>query len=175
MSRNEFLQNHETLVSANGVFELGLFKSGWISGWYLGLWYKKAQEKTVVWVANRDAPHWNSSKATLKIGDHGNLVLVDGETGKMTWSSNETQATNLIFKLVDSDNLVLREANSNQDEFLWQSFDYPTNTMLPDMKLGWILSTGLDKYITSWKSKEDPSTEDFSFKLNHNGFPETFL
>lgn len=67
---------------------------------------KKTKEKTVVWVANRDAPHWNSSKATLNIGDHGNLALVDGETGKMTWSSNETQATNLIFKLLDSDILV---------------------------------------------------------------------
>ncbi|TQD76924.1 hypothetical protein C1H46_037542 [Malus baccata] len=64
----------------------------------------------------------------------------------MTWSSNETQATNLIFKLLDPENPVIREANSYHDEFLWQSFDYSTNTLLLDMKLGWILNTGLDRF-----------------------------
>ncbi|CAL9018306.1 unnamed protein product [Prunus brigantina] len=179
LSQTQLLQHDQTLVSASDVFELGLFKPGTTTDWYLGIWYKKIQEKTVVWVANRDTPLSNSYSATLKIGDHGNLVLVDEETKKIAWSSNETQAVNPIAQLLDSGNLVLKEANSTRngttDEFLWQSFDYPTNTLLPDMKLGWNLSTGLDRYITSWKSIEDPSTGDFSFKLNHQGFPEIFL
>ncbi|VVA33926.1 PREDICTED: receptor [Prunus dulcis] len=179
LSSTQSLQNNQTLVSSGGVFELGLFKPSATSGWYLGIWYKNIQEKTVVWVANRDNPISNSSSATLKIGDHGNLVLLDGENGNITWSSNETQAMNPIVQLLDSGNLVLRDGNLNRngpkDQFLWQSFDYPTDTLLPDMKLGWNLSSSLDRYITSWKSTEDPSTGDISFKLDYRGFPEIFL
>ncbi|XP_008364109.3 receptor-like serine/threonine-protein kinase SD1-8 isoform X1 [Malus domestica] len=178
LSSVQSLRNSQTLVSSGNVFELGLFQPG-SSGWYLGIWYKNIQPQTVVWVANRDSPLSNSSSATIKFGDRGNLVLVDEGSGNVTWSSNETQAVNPIVQLLDSGNLVLREEDSNRnnpkDEFLWQSFDYPTNTLLPDMKLGWNLSSNLDRYITSWKSTEDPSVGDYSFKLDYRGFPEIFL
>lgn len=172
----ELLRNNETLVSARDVFELGLFKAGKTSSssrWYLGIWYKKIQEKTVVWVANRDTLLPNLSSSTLKVGDGGNLVPFYGKTEKIAWSTNETLAVNPVAQLLDSGNLVLREAhiNNSPNEFLWQSFDYPTDTLLPDMKLGWNTSSGFDRYITSWKSKDDPSTGDYSFKLDYRGVP----
>ncbi|EYU27869.1 hypothetical protein MIMGU_mgv1a017829mg, partial [Erythranthe guttata] len=67
------------------------------------------------------------------------------------------------------------ENDKNTENYLWQSFDHPTDTLLPGMKLGWDAKTGLNRYITSWKSADDPSTGDYSFKLNINGFPEIFL
>lgn len=171
LSANQPLRDNETLVSARDVFELGLFQGS--SGWYLGIWYKNMKD-TVVWVANRDTP-LSKPSATLKIGDQGNLVLLD-PAGSITWSSNQTQATNPVVQLLDSGNLVLKEENgSNPETFLWQSFDYPTNTLLPGMKLGWDLTTGLERHITAWKSVDDPSTGDFSFKLDYHGFPEVFL
>ncbi|PON40091.1 S-locus glycoprotein [Trema orientale] len=173
LSSIQSLTNDQTLVSAGQVFELGLFKPG-SSGWYLGIWYKKIPVQTVVWVANRDTPLSNSS-ATLKFRDRGSIVLLDS-TGNLTWSSNQTGAIDPVLQLLDSGNLVVRDQNDNDpDKFLWQSFDSPTDTLLPDMKLGWDLRTGLNRNITSWKSSTDPSTGDFSFDLNYRGFPEIFL
>ena len=43
------------------------------------------------------------------------------------------------------------------------------------MKLGWDRKTGPSRYLTSWKSKEDPSSGDYSFKLDPRGFPEIFM
>lgn len=65
--------------------------------------------------------------------------------------------------------------DSDEHRIFWQSLDYPTHTLLPDMKLGWNLSTGLNRYITSWKSSEDPQTGNYSLKLNYHGVPEVFL
>lgn len=78
-------------------------------------------------------------------------------------------------QLLDSGNLVLRDQGSDSGQFLWQSFDYPTDTLLPDMKFGWDLNTGLDRFLSSWKSSDDPGTGDFSFKLGYHGFPEAFF
>ncbi|KAF4348802.1 hypothetical protein F8388_025709 [Cannabis sativa] len=56
-----------------------------------------------------------------------------------------------------------------------QSFDFPTDTLLPGMMLGWDLRTDVNRYITSWRSSTDPSIEDYSFNLDYQGFPEIFL
>uniref|UniRef100_A0A2N9H8W4 Apple domain-containing protein n=1 Tax=Fagus sylvatica TaxID=28930 RepID=A0A2N9H8W4_FAGSY len=60
----------------------------------------------------------------------------------------------------------------NPDNILWQSFDYPCDTLLPDMKIGWDLATGLDRYLTSWKSTEDPAHGEFTGKLDRRGLPQ---
>ncbi|XP_027348623.1 receptor-like serine/threonine-protein kinase SD1-8 isoform X3 [Abrus precatorius] len=179
LTSSQFLRTNQTLVSLNSIFELGFF-SYTNSTWYLGIWYKTIHDdtdKTVVWVANRDTPLENST-GFLKIGDKGNLVLFD-QSQKPVWSSNQTTATtiNPILQLLDSGNLVLREANNNDPtKFLWQSFDYPTDTLLPGMKLGWNFDTGMERHITSWRAtSRDPSSGDFSFKLDYRGLPEIFL
>ncbi|KAL0305852.1 UNVERIFIED_CONTAM: Receptor-like serine/threonine-protein kinase SD1-8 [Sesamum radiatum] len=41
--------------------------------------------------------------------------------------------------------------------------------------MGWDSKTGLNRYITSWKSADDPSSGDYSFKIDVNGFPEIYL
>jgi hypothetical protein len=45
--------------------------------------------------------------------------------------------------LLDSGNFILREQNSDGStrQNLWPSFDYPTDTLLPGMKLGVGLKT----------------------------------
>lgn len=123
-----------------------------------------------MWVANRDNPLANSSGVLRIINQR--IGLFDGSQN-LVWSSNQTKATNPVAQLQDSGNFVLKEAGS--DEILWQSFDYPTDTLLPQMKIGWDLKTGFEWYLTSWKSTDDPSTGDNSFKLDFHGFPEGFL
>ena len=54
---------------------------------------------------------------------------------------------------------------SDQEKFLWQSFDYPCDTFLPEMKIGW--DFGLDRNITSWKDTDNPARGEFSGGLDH--------
>ncbi|KAK3427069.1 hypothetical protein EUGRSUZ_F03373 [Eucalyptus grandis] len=43
------------------------------------------------------------------------------------------------------------------------------------MKLGRNRITGFDRYLTSWKSVDDPSPGNFSYRLDPNGFPQILL
>jgi hypothetical protein len=58
---------------------------------------------------------------------------------------------------------------------VWQSFDYPTNILLPGMKLGLDRKLGIDRFLTSWRSAEDPGFRDFSVRINPNGSPQFFF
>ncbi|CAF2187828.1 unnamed protein product [Brassica napus] len=169
------ISSNETIVSHNETFELGFFTPGSSSRWYLGIWYKKIPTRTYVWVANRDNPlsHPNGS---LKISSDNNLVIYDHSSNTPVWSTNLTVGTlrsPLVAELLDNGNFVLRHSNNN--EYLWQSFDFPTDTLLPDMKLGWDKKTGLDRVLRSWRGVEDPSSGDFSTKLETRGFPEYYV
>ncbi|KAF8402218.1 hypothetical protein HHK36_013170 [Tetracentron sinense] len=172
---NQTLRDGERLVSSRGTFELGFFSPGNSKNRYVGIWYKQITNQTVVWVANRDNPLTNSS-GILRIGDKGNLILVNKSAGSVIWSSNQSKADNPVAQILDTGNLVIREANDeNPNNYLWQSFDHPTDTLLPGMKLGWNLKTGMNRYLTSWKSEDDPSTGVYSFRIEAHGFPEAFL
>ncbi|KAF3973361.1 hypothetical protein CMV_003219 [Castanea mollissima] len=43
------------------------------------------------------------------------------------------------------------------------------------MKIGLNRITGLNSFLTSWKSQDDPGTGNYSFKLNLTGFPQLLL
>ncbi|KAI7753023.1 hypothetical protein M8C21_016778, partial [Ambrosia artemisiifolia] len=116
---------------------------------YVGIWYKKISHFTVVWVANTDTPLTNTS-GELKVSQNG-LQLFDG---------NKT----------DNGNLVLRD----QGSLIWQSFDYPGDTLLPGMRIGVDLVTGKDRHLTSWKSKDDPSAGQHVLRVAPNGYPQLF-
>ncbi|KAJ8761632.1 hypothetical protein K2173_004408 [Erythroxylum novogranatense] len=76
-------------------------------------------------------------------------------------------------QLTDTGNLVLLQQDSKR--VLWQSFDYPTDTLLPNMKLGLDKKTGLDRFLSSWKSKDDPGTGDIYFRIDPTGYPQLSL
>ncbi|RVW13865.1 Receptor-like serine/threonine-protein kinase SD1-8 [Vitis vinifera] len=137
ITANQSITNGQTLVSAGGDFELGFFSPG-DSKWYVGIWYKNIPKERVVWVANRDNPILtNSSGSVVKIGDRGNIVIMD-EDLHVFWSTNESTAVNPVAQLLDTGNLVVREdKDADPENYLWQSFDYLTDTLLPGMKLGW--------------------------------------
>ncbi|KAL0806922.1 hypothetical protein Bca101_099414 [Brassica carinata] len=168
------ISNNKTIVSRNETFELGFFTPGSSSRWYLGIWYKKIPTRTYVWVANRDNP-LSRPNGSLKISDDNNLAIYD-HSDTPVWSTNLTVGASrspVVAELLDNGNFVL---HSNDPEgYLWQSFDFPTDTLLPDMKLGWDKKTGLDRVLRSWKTSEDPSSGDFSTKLETRGFPEYYV
>lgn len=179
LTSHQPLTTNQTLISAGDVFELGFFT---LPGelWYVGIWYRNIPQRTIVWVANRDNPlTTNPSAAALTISNNC-IVLLDQEQA-LVWSSNQTKVDGqlddktLLVELLDNGNLVLREENNDDpEEFLWQSFDFPTDTLLPEMKLGWDLDSGFHG-LTSWKHTDDPSSGDYTYKLNFHGFPEFFI
>ena len=175
LNASQLIRDSETLVSAGGRFELGFFSPGASRNKYLGIWYKKISVKTAVWVANREVP-LNNSSGILKLTNHGILVLLN-HNGSTIWSSNSSRpARNPVAQLLNSGNLIVKEENeSNPENFLWQSFDYPCDTLLQGMKLGRNLITGLDSYLSSWKSPDDPSHGNFTYRFEVGGFPELIL
>ncbi|CAJ1956428.1 unnamed protein product [Sphenostylis stenocarpa] len=173
VSANQTLTGDQTLVSGGEIFELGFFKPGNSSNYYIGIWYKKVAKQTIVWVANRDNPVSDKNTGTLEISG-GNLVLLDGSSNQV-WSTNMTSPKSgsvVEAVLLDSGNLVLRDrqngASASSDP-LWQSFDYPTDTWLPGGKIKLDTKTKQPQYLTSWKNKEDPATGLFSLELDPKG------
>ncbi|RYR35887.1 hypothetical protein Ahy_A10g050984 isoform G [Arachis hypogaea] len=168
------LTTNQTLLSQNQSFVLGFFR-GSNTNYYLGIWYNNINPQTIIWVANRDNPIDNST-GYLKIGENGNFVLLNSP-GNPAWSSNQTSAKNPVLQLLDTGNLVLKDSSDKtNNNYLWQSFDYPTDTVIPGMKIGWNLDTGTEKHLTSWKIKgEDPSSGDYTLKIDYHGLPEAFL
>jgi hypothetical protein len=70
----------------------------------------------------------------------------------------------------------VRDGNDNKaDNFLWQSFDYPCDTLLPGMKLGSNLVTGLNRFLSSWKGKENPAPGQFTLGIDVQGYPQLIL
>ncbi|XVE67274.1 hypothetical protein DITRI_Ditri08aG0147400 [Diplodiscus trichospermus] len=167
--------NGDVIVSSGKIFALGFFSTRSSSFRYVGIWYFQISEKTIVWVANRENPI-NNTSGILSIDSRGNLALFQRNQKLPIWSTNIsiTGTRNSIAQLLDSGNLVLLQ-NDIRRTVLWQSFDYPTNTLLPSMKFGFSFRTGLNQVLTSWKSPDDPGIGNYSLRINPSGFPQLYL
>ncbi|KAK6917402.1 PAN/Apple domain [Dillenia turbinata] len=172
ISRNQPFRDGDVLISENEKFALGFFSPGNSSRSYLGIWYNKVSKHNVVWVANRDNPI-NNSFGVLSVDRKGNLVLYDESINSLVWSANISSSYGSYVQLLDYGNLVLIEQNSQS--LLWQSFDYPTDVMLPVMKIGSDRRSGKNWFITSWKSSDDPGSGDFKFGLDPRGSTQYIL
>ncbi|XLT05163.1 hypothetical protein HN51_043912 [Arachis hypogaea] len=168
----------ETLISSGGTFELGFYSPGNSKGRYLGIWYHNISPQVVVWVANREKP-LNNTSGILKVTGEGLVVLINGSTNSsVVWSSNMSSKAgdkrNPIAQLLESGNLVVKDGH-NSDHFLWQSFDYPCDTFVPGMKLGWDLGTSLERTLSSSKSTDDPGRGHYTFRIDLRGDPQIVL
>ncbi|XP_052301289.1 G-type lectin S-receptor-like serine/threonine-protein kinase RKS1 isoform X20 [Populus trichocarpa] len=175
LKTNQTIKEGDLLISKGNIFALGFFSPGSSTNRYLGIWYHKIPEQTVVWVANRNDPIIGSS-GFLFINQFGNLVLYRKDDQKLlVWSTNVSVEENdtCEAQLLDSGNLILVRKRSRK--IVWQSFDYPTNIQLPGMKLGLDRKLGTDRFLTSWRSADDPGIGDFSIRINPNGSPQFFL
>lgn len=69
----------------------------------------------------------------------------------------------------------MRDEGDGENNYLWQSFDHPCDTLLPGMKLGINLQTRQTWVMNSWKSIQDPSTGDFTYAVDARGVPQFVL
>ncbi|KAK7335360.1 hypothetical protein VNO80_27150 [Phaseolus coccineus] len=166
----------QIIVSPGKTYALGFFSPGNSKNRYVGIWYNEIPTQTVVWVANRDNPLTDSS-GVLKLNETGVLVLLN-HNKSVIWSSNTTgSARHPVAKLLDTGNLIVRNGKGNDEEkgLLWQSFDYPGDTILPGQKFGRNLVKGLNRYMSSWNSSEDPSHGVYIYQLDITGYPQFVL
>ncbi|XP_020538837.1 G-type lectin S-receptor-like serine/threonine-protein kinase RKS1 [Jatropha curcas] len=172
---NQIFKDGNLLISKEENFALGFFSPGNSTYRYLGIWFHKVREQTVVWVANRNHPI-NGSSGVLSINQYGNLILYSDNNQKVpVWSTNVSMEVTdtCLPQLLDSGNLILVQDRSKR--VVWQSFDYPTDTHLPGMRIGLNQKTGFQQFLTSWRSPDDPATGDYSLQLIAKGSPQFVL
>ncbi|KAL2327770.1 hypothetical protein Fmac_021197 [Flemingia macrophylla] len=153
----------DTVISYGGNFELGFFTRTRENStkYYVGIWSRKVPKDKIVWVANRDYA-LESTSAVLTIQPDGNMVIIDGQvTYQVNKASNNfsSHAT-----LLDSGNMVLM--NTSNQEILWQSFDNPTDTLLPGMNLGRDLLLNYTWSLISWARPDDPAPGAFTLEYD---------
>ncbi|KAF8043185.1 hypothetical protein BT93_A1506 [Corymbia citriodora subsp. variegata] len=170
LGANQSLSGNQTLTSLGGDFALGFFTPGKSSYSYIGIWFNKVREPTIVWVANRDNPVTDRYSTELKISG-GNLVIVNGSQIPV-WSTNlgtsSSGSSSMVAVLQDDGNFALKDV-PNSSVTLWQSFDHMTHTWLPGAKLGINKRKKTSPFLTSWKNTEDPSTGLFSLQMQPSG------
>ncbi|XP_037427286.1 putative receptor protein kinase ZmPK1 [Triticum dicoccoides] len=119
------------LRSPGGTFACGFYRVS-PTVFTFSVWFTRAKERSVVWTADRTRPvHSKGSRLTLdKRG--GALILTDYD-GEPVWNSTVAGApTASRARLRDTGNLVVVDADGRA---LWQSFHFPTDTLLPTQRL----------------------------------------
>ncbi|TVU16234.1 hypothetical protein EJB05_39786, partial [Eragrostis curvula] len=161
----------DILVSSHGVFALGFFSpASSNTSLYIGIWFHNLSDsdssRTIVWVANRDSPATRASSPTLAISNSSDLVLSDSD-GRTLWAALNNVAvagsSGATATLLDTGNFVLRSPNGT---IIWQSFDHPTDTILPGMRLLLIHRSRVAGRLIAWRGSDDPSSGEFSFGLD---------
>ncbi|KAI7987711.1 G-type lectin S-receptor-like serine/threonine-protein kinase [Camellia lanceoleosa] len=166
----QVMKEWDFLESSNKRFRLLFFSPESFNLRYLGIqfmnfsdWINSRGQDKMVWVANRGKP----LRGTLNISHDGNLMLTGDDGTFITINaeeqpvpSNDTSAT-----LLDTGNLVLREGK----HIVWQSFDYPSDTWLPGMKLGLFKSSRgrpQHRFLTSQVSPQVPTLGAFTLGVD---------
>ncbi|KAK9706608.1 hypothetical protein RND81_07G138600 [Saponaria officinalis] len=172
ITTTNIINDQESIISNNGTYKLAFFSPRNSTSRYVGIYYNNLPAMQVIWVANRNNPVTDSS-GSFQISKDGNLQVLNGQKS-ILWSSNlALVATNSSkAQLRDSGNLVLLTSN---DTIIWQSFDHPSDTILPQMTLIHHKDTGRDSVVRSWKSPSDPSEGRFFLDFGPSALPELFI
>ncbi|KAF3654309.1 putative protein TOPLESS-like [Capsicum annuum] len=161
MKPGDELNYSQVLDSEGGKFKLGFYSIQQTDKYYLGIWYAGDPQNKKLWIANPNTPILNNS-GLLTIDTTGTLKITSG--GKTVVNIAPPLLTgSLIARLQDSGNLVLQDETRNNT--LWQSFDHPTDSLLPGMKLGYNLTTKRNWTLTSWLSDSIPASGAFTLGL----------
>ncbi|XP_051120890.1 G-type lectin S-receptor-like serine/threonine-protein kinase LECRK3 [Andrographis paniculata] len=117
--------------SPSGEFAFGFLAVPGAGGYLLSIWFDKLPDKTVVWSANRDSPAPPGSK--IQLFDDGRFELSD-KRGRRIWAAGgiPSGAGVAYAAMLDTGNFVLAR---NDSTAAWQTFDSPTDTLLPAQAL----------------------------------------
>ncbi|XAR66356.1 Non-specific serine/threonine protein kinase [Bertholletia excelsa] len=130
--------------------------------------------QSVVWIANRQNPIIGEGGA-FAFGENGELMVLDGN-GQSVWSSHTSVTSgNATAILMDTGNFIIWNGDQNVDVnvALWQSFNHPTDTFLPEMKVK--IPAAETPVFTAWRSADDPSPGQYSMGIDPRGPPQIVI
>ncbi|XP_057999106.1 G-type lectin S-receptor-like serine/threonine-protein kinase CES101, partial [Hevea brasiliensis] len=168
LNQGAMLNFSNRLVSGNGLFALGF------AGQYLVINYTNGDDLSghPVWSANGDKTI-RENAGVLTIVESGKLKIIHGD-GQIElyqvsprielYQGQSASTSKLTAVLQDDGNFVLKHETANSSEDLWESFDYPTDTLLPKMKLGINKKTGKTWKLTSWFGEDIPRPAAFTME-----------
>lgn len=118
-------------VSSNGDFAFGFFNfSNQQNQYSIGVRFNSksipVDKQAVVWVVGAGLTVGNSSY--FEIRNDGDMVLVDALKGFTVWTSKTGLSSVASAALQDDGNFILL---NEEKDVVWQSFDSPSNTLLP--------------------------------------------
>uniref|UniRef100_A0A2N9HXF9 Bulb-type lectin domain-containing protein n=1 Tax=Fagus sylvatica TaxID=28930 RepID=A0A2N9HXF9_FAGSY len=149
----------DKLVSANGEYSAGFYPVG-DNAFCFAIWFNKSLVCNVVWMANRDDPV-DGRVSQLSLLKEGKLILTNS-VGITVWTTRTaalttSDASNLQLQLLNTGNLVLHNSTGF---VIWQSFDSPTDTLLPQQTLTMVSS------LISKRSQGDYSSGNYLLSFN---------
>lgn len=142
--------------SPSGLFAFGFFPQN-TAAHAVGVFLVGATNNTVVWTANWDNPSPTlPNDAVLQLTRDGRLVVRSGGTTISVAPPLSIASASML----DNGNFVLYNSDSS---VMWQSFDYPTDTLLPGQRLG----PGMDLFSSA--SETDHSKGRFTLRMQGDG------
>ncbi|KAB1228039.1 G-type lectin S-receptor-like serine/threonine-protein kinase RLK1 [Morella rubra] len=123
--------NSSSWVSPSGDFAFGFRPYNGKDLYLLSIWFAKVPDRTIVWYANGDKPAPRGSKVELT-ADRG-LVLTDPREEVLWTISGTIPGIAAYGSMSNTGNFVVEDSSFNP---LWESFNNPTDTILPGQSMG---------------------------------------
>ncbi|KAI7753164.1 hypothetical protein M8C21_032875 [Ambrosia artemisiifolia] len=154
-------------LSPNGDFAIGFFNR--LNEYGIGIRISSrlipTDKQPIVWAAGGDLRVGDKSYFELK--KTGELVLFDSTRGVTVWASATTNASVDSAVLQNDGNLVLLSKNK---DVVWQSFDTPSDTLLPGQNLSsnQVLRAARRNSISSYYSLRIGAVGDLELKWEND-------
>ncbi|XP_021900524.1 G-type lectin S-receptor-like serine/threonine-protein kinase At5g35370 [Carica papaya] len=142
------------LLSPNGTFKAAISNpKPQVHRYYFSVIHSSSN--SIIWTAVTTKPMSDSTKLYLT---HGGLYIAD-QSGNPIWSTPELDSSVSALELQESGNLVLIDSHNVS---LWESFDYPTDTIVEGQRLL------VGKSLSSFVSEDNLSLGDYRFVVTGN-------
>lgn len=185
LNQGQQLRYKSQLKSSNDLFRLGFFvPDEAVDESFLAIWHGDDQRNDddgkkqlpsakllILWVGNGNSPVYKGF-GVLSLEENGGLKIKSGEDEVVaTLYEAGNDSVNASAVLQNDGNFVVHELglDGSVKRILWQSFDHPTDTFLPGMKLG------IEKHLISWTHDGSPRPGFFTFGMNPNGEKELVI
>ncbi|KAI8546670.1 hypothetical protein RHMOL_Rhmol07G0137500 [Rhododendron molle] len=117
--------NPSAWISPSGDFAFGFRQLNNTDIFLLAIWYAQLPDQTIVWHANTTSPVQTGSNIELTTNG---LKLTD-PNGLTIWTAQSANSTISYGAMLDTGDFIL--SGTNTAVYVWQSFNYPTDTILP--------------------------------------------
>ncbi|KAG4949929.1 hypothetical protein JHK84_043358 [Glycine max] len=152
------LNSTTELCSENDKYCLGFSQfSSAHNSTYLRI-YAKGKGDWNMWIGNRNQP-LDMDSAVLSLSHSGVLKIESKDMEPIILYSSTQPSNNTVATLMNTSNFVLQrlQPGGTESTVLWQSFDYPTDKLLPGMKLGVNHKTGRNWSLVSSMGYANPA------------------